>query len=77
MGRGEGREFHCICAAKEGCSAGMQEPGDNCLYRLRSRQKITQASSICKKEGFFAKSGFIMAKKVITGTLKHDPKKSI
>lgn len=80
MGRGDGREFHCICAAKEGCSAGTQRPGDNSPYRLRPRQKITQASSICKKRFLIyveteVKSGFIMAKQVITGTSKRDPQK--
>lgn len=79
MGRREGKEFHCILAVKEGCSAGRdseawrQLPG-----QAQTKAEITWAPSCSSLYlwGPAAKSGFIMTKQVITGILKCDPKEA-
>ena len=65
-------------AAREGRSAGIQKPADVCLDRPRPRQKLLR---LCPAPFFTygetkVKSGFIIAKKVITGKLKCDPKEA-
>lgn len=75
MGRREGRECHGILAAKEGYSAEAwrQLPG-----QVQTKAEITWAPSCSSLYiwGTAVKSGFMMPKQVITGTLKCDPKEA-